>query len=466
MTTLTLTTALLVTLGALTRLGWPRALSLAGATAAGIAFALSDRIVVPTFYAAAIAAVALTVAGAAQRHGFRRHDAPVPGMTPLLLFGLWTTMITALGGIVFAGTPVLDATGQQTPLGAAGLLTTSNIAQLTYLWIGVAVFAIVARSPATGNSAVGLGLAVAMALNVWALLHRDAGLPFPEGFFDNSPAFRFIDSAEGGVVRFRGIMPEPSAVAGIAIPALVFAVASLPRSTGWKRLGALALAGAALWIGLASTSTSFIVSGVVMLVVAVLVGLLGLTVRRVHLQSTTWLAIAAVGAALVFVLPQLMDLLTQTLSDKLGSSSYEDRSGADTFSFALAAQTLGIGVGLGSNRPSSLLAALVSQTGVLGLVLFVAFVVAVVRPALRIPSVRPVLWVAVAMFLGKVYNGPDLSDSTGLLWLVTGTLAAAVLRDGRLQVREGEVVRALQPMVPVGPPPPKRLPRHARGDGA
>jgi hypothetical protein len=406
-------------------------------------------VVVPAFYAVALAAAAWLTLTAGRRGTTPAARRPIPGMLPFVLFGLWTMCVTATGALFFAGTPVLSPSGEVVTLGAEGLLSVSNLAQLTYMWLGIAVVVIVARSSSTGIGVVGLSLAVATLLSFWALLHRDFGAPFPVGFFDNSPSFRYIESTAEGIERFRGITAEPSALSAVSIPTLVFLVAYFPQSSGWRRAGALLLGGVALWNGLASTSTSFFVSGVVMLGVALVVFLIRYAVQRLRVRPASWVVASAVVIALVFVLPGFMNFVAQVISNKVESSSYEDRSGADAFSFDLALQTLGIGVGLGSNRPSSFVAALLSQTGVIGLALFAIAVGTILRSALPIRAARPVLWVAVSIIIGKVYNGPDLGDSTGLPWLALGVLAHYALR--QTPVAEDDPVAA-DPLVPARPP--------------
>ena len=423
MTSLTLPSILLVLLGAFTKLGYPRAMALAGATSAGAAVALGTRVVIPTFDAVALGAMVILILLGADRAIHRRPVRPIPGMLPLLLFALWTTCITAVGALLFAGTPVLDATGKVVPLGQNGPLSVSNLAQLAYLWIGLAVVVILARGPTTGASVLGLGLAVAILLNTWALLHRDIGVPFPDGFFDNSTRFRFIESAPGGALRFRGIMSEPSALASISIAALVFSIAYLPQSSGWRRAGIIALAGLALWNGLVSTSTSFIVTGLIMIAVAIVTLMVRLAIARVGVSPGIWIAISGLSIVLVFALPSFMNYVAGAISAKIESSSYTARSGADVFSFSLSLRTFGIGVGLGSNRPSSFVASLLSQTGVVGLTLFIIAVLTLIWHAIPHKAARPALWVMTSILLGKLFNGPDLGDPTGLLWLTMGVLA-------------------------------------------
>lgn len=427
MTSLTLIALLILLLGAFTRLGIPRALALSGTTATGTAFILNDRVVISLFSAVAIAGVIWTALGSLtrQQYQFGATRDFRPGTFSLILFGLWATLITAIGPLLFQGTPVLDTQGNQVPLGQDGVFTVSNVAQLSYIWIGIAVTFLVARNASSGPGVIEIGLTVATLLNIWALLHQQIGLPFPEHFFDNSPNFTYIDTAPDLSPRFRGITSEPSALASVATPALTFAIASLPRASGRRRLWLLVLAGLALWLGLLSTSTSFIVSNVALLVLATLVVLARFAVRRPRIRRLAWVAISACAVLLAVALPTVLNFIAATITTKLDSTSYTVRSGSDQFSFGILLQTFGLGVGVGSNRPSSFVASILSQTGVPGFVLFAVAVVVILRAAIPHRQVRPVLWVALSFFIGRAFNGPDLGDSTGMTWLLLGVLAHA-----------------------------------------
>ena len=111
------------------------------------------------------------------------------------------------------------------------------------------------------------------------------------------------------------------------------------------------------------------------------------------------------------------------ITAKSGSDSYSQRSGVDAFSLQVVLRSLGVGVGLGSNRPSSFALMLLSNVGVVGSVLFVAAVVVVVRHALRCGGAGPTIWVLAAILTAKLVSGPDLADPSGLLYLSLGALA-------------------------------------------
>jgi hypothetical protein len=127
----------------------------------------------------------------------------------------------------------------------------------------------------------------------------------------------------------------------------------------------------------------------------------------------------------------LVDLVSSTVDDKVGSSSFSDRSFTDARSVEIMFDSAGVGVGLGSNRGSSFLASLGSTTGVLGILLFAAAVFLIIRSAAPLKEYRPVIWALTALLVGKVVSAPDLADSSGILWLSLGVLAHAGLKARR-----------------------------------
>jgi hypothetical protein len=67
------------------------------------------------------------------------------------------------------------------------------------------------------------------------------------------------------------------------------------------------------------------------------------------------------------------EVLTAVTVSKGESGSFINRTAADLYSLQLLLQTYGLGVGLGSNRSSSLLSTLISNVGVAGLLAFLVF---------------------------------------------------------------------------------------------
>lgn len=421
MTSLTLVTILVAVYGAVNSRGYVRALALGGATPVGAAAVFAGE-ALPTFYALAFGA-ALALLGRVltrTRRGYRVPEDPVPGLIPLLAMAGWAVVVTLAAPFLFDGL-VLPSGARL----AAGLVTSSNIAQIIYIVLSVSVVVFVARSVDVGPEVIGTMVGLVTLLSLWSYLGNTVGLPFPAGFFDNSPTFEFIATAPGGVERVRGILSEPSSLAGSSLVTIAYMLSRARQLSGARRTGALLVAAIALFLGLISTSATFFVAGVVLLGVAGLALGASVLLGRGPLSPLAVTSACAAGIAAVWLLPIVTQLLDQVISDKVASSSYEDRSGADAASFQLVLDTFGVGVGMGANRPSSFVAALLSTVGLVGAVLFAVVVGTLVRRTFHLPRYRPVMWALVAVLIPKVIAGPDLNDAGGTMWMCIGVLAHA-----------------------------------------
>jgi hypothetical protein len=423
-TSLSIVTALLIIYGAISRRGYGAALALGGATAAGAAVVVGAT-AVPTFYAislGAVVALVLSMVGSPFRSSTPAGGSPGVGL--LIAFLVWSTLVTLVAPVIFQGTTVLaPGTGRRALAG--GFFTSSNIAQVLYLILGVGVVAFLSRSSKAGPGLIGLAAGTTTLLSFWRYLHQYAGLPFPENFFDNSPSFAYIETAPQGVQRFRGILSEP---AGLAVSCLVTIAYMLPRSTrltGWRRSGALLVAAIAIFLGSVSTSATFVVAGGIVSFLALATFGLGFLSRRLRLSGLVTVVACGVVIGLVWVLPIIASFVEKTINQKVSSSSYNDRSFSDSTSYDLLLSTFGFGVGLGANRASSFLPGLLSTTGIVGTLLFTAAVVTLVSRGSRVSAYRPVVWALVTLLVVKLVSGPDLSDSSGILWISLGLLSRA-----------------------------------------
>ena len=426
MTSLTLVTAAVIVYGLVGRRGYGRALALGGVTPIGAALA-AGTLAIPTFYAVALGVPLGLVASIL---GKPRRDpgatlARIPGLLWLILFLVWGVLVTLLAPQLFNGTSVLLPAGGTGTLSASGL-TTSNIAQMIYLALGVGVVWFLARSPSTRVELVGLATGGATLLSLWAYAHQFLHVPFPVGFFDNSPAFAFVNTLPGGAPRFRGIFSEPAGLAVSSLVTIAYMASRATQVTGLRRVGAVLVLAAAVLLASVSTSATFVVAGVVIVVLAAGVFIVRFALQRMRLSPLVGLAGCALAIAALWLLPIAAALIQQVVDDKVGSASYDSRSGADNQAYALVFRTLGFGVGLGSTRPSSFFAALLVSTGVVGALLFAAAVATILIRSASVTAVRPAAWALVALLVTKVISSPDLSDTSGVLWISLGVLAHAV----------------------------------------
>ncbi len=423
MTVLTVLTVIVVIYGVLTPKGYGRALALGGATPAGAAVAAGTT-AVPTFYAVGlgtVVALGMRLLGTGASAPRPRLRLP-PGVSLLVAFLAWSVLVTILAPQIFAGTAVLTPAGAGTL--RAGVVTSSNVAQVAYLVIGVCVVVFLARSRHTGPEIIGLAVGATVVLSLW----RYVGVAFPSGVFDNSPSFAFIETAPGGGERFRGILSEPSALAASCLVATAYMLPRAAQVRGWRRAGALAVAGIAAYLGTISTSATFVVAAVVVAAMAGSVFLVAFSLRRTRVSAVAALGVCAAGLAALAVVPGVAAFVNSTVEEKVTSSSFGERSGANTASYQTFLDTFGVGTGLGANRASSFLPGLLSTTGLIGTLLFAAAVITLLLRSLPDRRYLPVIWALLAMLVLKIVAGPDLSDSSGVLWMSLGLLSRAALQ--------------------------------------
>jgi hypothetical protein len=174
--------------------------------------------------------------------------------------------------------------------------------------------------------------------------------------------------------------------------------------------------------GIASASATFITSGLVQLVLVVVVGGAAFVYRRASIRPVLISAGLASLAALVFFVPRIADFVDAVVSEKVGSSSYSYRSEADLFSIRLMLQTWGFGVGLGSNRPSSLVASALSRIGMPGTIAFFGMIMVIIRRSWPSEAYRPTAWALASAVVVRLISGPGLLEP--FMAICLGVLAA------------------------------------------
>ena len=406
----------------------PWLLSAAIALPSSVALVVGGNGLTP-FYAIAPFALGAIVLALLRRQKTSQSGREQLGSTALLLFVAWTLAITALGPTVFAGLPVLRPRGgTDSEIASPSRLdyTVSHVAQIAYLLLGVGVVFFLAQrrrlSPALPAAGFGLGTG----LSSLALLAQQVGLPWSADLFSNSPTLRYIDYTQQLEPRFRGVFAEPAALSAFSIEAMAFFVSLAAQSRGRARVWSAA-AGVLCGVNLiASGAGTALVGGLIVVLAAV-----AIVVYRFLAGTSRWPVWAVtVGCAtflpFLVMVPTFYSGAVEITEEKLVSDSFAVRTGANLFSLNLAIETYGIGVGLGSHRPSSLYLMLLACVGVVGLALFLAAVLTIVRQAWRVPAARPAAWGVVALLLTRLVGGPDLSEPT--FWLCLGVCAHAAWR--------------------------------------
>lgn len=401
-------------------------------------FVLGSSGVSPFFLGAILCGGRLVVLLGRRRQGPRTWRLPRVARVPLVIFAGYATVITLLGPAIFQGVAVLTPRGgidDQIGYEASLTYTISNVAQLIYLVLGVSVALYLVAEEKVSFRVFELSIWIGV---LAAFADYLLGSAWPSTLIDNNPATHYdIFSA-----RVRGTFPEPS-VFGLFLGASIsYLVAAFPRATSKARIGyVILLALAGIEFVVADSATSLVALSIVGAVALIL-----FIVRAIGAGSAGVVRLAVVislgAGALIAFGAYAFDLVDDRVVAKSLSESYEYRSLANDVAASVFDSSFGIGVGLGSNRPSSLYWMLLSCVGVVGTLAFALFIGAILVRGLFAPNMlgtgrfldsRPVQWALLATILSQIAAKPDLSIPT--MWLLVGLALRAISRSEPVQGR-------------------------------
>ncbi|WP_146073465.1 hypothetical protein [Cryobacterium sp. N22] len=330
------------------------------------------------------------------------------------VFLAYGTAISVLGPFLFEGIEVFsprDGLDQQVNNLSELSFSVSNFAQPVYVLLGCVVVLYLGMerevSPRIFDVTMWVGLGLALARTVAPSL-------WPTALFENDPNVSYSVTQDG----LRGTFGEPSLFGLFLSVCMAYALANVVVSHGRRRLlmiAALVLIVGELLLNLAWTA---LVVVPVVLVVAMVVGFWVLTRDRTRVRWVTVSAIGVVALVAAINVQFLVGLVLGLLDEKLSSLSFANRTASNDAAWSLFLDTWGVGVGLGSNRPSSLFFLLLSCVGIVGLVCFVGVVVLVALGALKVPSALPAASALLACVLAQFISAPELSMP--LFWLLLG----------------------------------------------
>lgn len=366
--------------------------------------------------------------------------------------GFWLTCLVAYGVIGAVLLPrVLAGLTQIVPLGVTefGEITgavplvpgSSNITQSIYLISNLLCFLLIVAvaSRADGFRAVVVGLiAYGLANAAFALVDLATyatGTQDALQFMRNAKYTLHNEEEVSGLKRIVGSFTETSSFARSSLGVLGFA-GTLWLCGRYARLtGPLALATVVLLV--LSTSSTAIVG------IPVVIAILYLASWYVALTKGGMLSwafviglpvVLLVATTAVLLEPQasraVTDYLNTTVFNKLGTDSGIERSSWNTYALQNVWDTWGAGVGVGTTRTSSFFLALISSTGVLGLIFYGAFAYgAFVRPrgvprSFEADARMACLNACIGLLVGDLLLSPSIDQ--GLLFFVLAGLAAAV----------------------------------------
>lgn len=221
-----------------------------------------------------------------------------------------------------------------------------------------------------------LGLATALAV----------GTPV-DAFFElfRNGSYAQLNQSVGDFVRIRGLFPESSSYADFAFAYFTLNAELWYRSIRPRATGSVALALAAILL-LSTSSTAYMALALYLLFFALRAMALPhmAEMRRVRQLILIMLGGVAVSACAFLIVPQLLSTATQIVLhmtlDKSSSDSGQQRLFWATQGLTAFKTSLGLGIGPGSFRSSSLLTAILGSTGIAGSAAVLSYAYRVFQP--------------------------------------------------------------------------------------
>jgi hypothetical protein len=382
-------------------------------------------------------------------------------VTLLVAFWVFSLASSFILPRVFAGIPVYSPREgideqflYQTPL----IWSLSNLSQGLFLTLDIIVILYALNVVRTEKQAdqlqkdfyIAALIVAAVGLCQYIALRQQWSFPYE--IFDSNPVYsQGSEEVLGDWQRVSSTFTEPSAAGAFLAAAGSGLLAAFLR--GRRSLLHFLAIMVVLAVLLETTSTTGLVAFSIT-VSLLLVFFNPLARKKVSGQSYAWgwvaiFACVVPAGILLLINPSLLEAVSMTTLDKSEGLSFLHRIAADGHALGLAWDTYGLGVGLGSNRPSSLLTALLSTVGVLGTLLFIAMLYHILK-AFRgrgeAPALQMSFWALIALMIGAFVAGPDLTSP--VLWTVL-TLVLVQLNTkfiGRVDATNGSArLRAVQP---------------------
>lgn len=361
-------------------------------------------------------------------------EAPTRTIAVLLLaFLAWSVVSSFLMPYLFAGTPVLSPRDREDlnvllfnpePLH----WTLSNLGAAGYLVLNVCavLFAVLviqtAKQAETLARALRWAVGIVIVVGILQQMAVVAGWHFPYEVFSNNPnadpdtLYQEFD----GFVRINSTFSEPMNTGSFLAAAASGLLATYLHGRRGRYLFAIVAAIAVLL--LSTSTTGFLASAVMFLVLLVYFRPTKSDESGRHRLSyggwiTVTVTMLCAAGLTVLLVPSLSEAALAMTINKGQGTSLASRIIADQDTIRLLASTYGFGVGLGSTRPSSLVAALLSTVGVVGTMIAAIVVYKIIQsfPGRLAPSILQMsFWSIIGLLVADSIAVPDINRPT--LW--------------------------------------------------
>jgi hypothetical protein len=345
---------------------------------------------------------------------------PVPHGGWLMFFGAIAVASAVVYPVVFAGIPIYDpkiGIDEGLLIRPPLSLGINNFAQAGFLvWHIATVYALSVLSFSASRTR--RALIFAFQIVVFVLLVQFSfqllGIPFPYRLIDNNPGYSIwiSDQAIGGT-RNPATFSEPSLAGTFLVFYSLWFLTEYLRGRGSMLRVLIALVA----LGLVGASGALLT--LCMFIPVVLVRFSPfrfpwyLNTRRATKLFRITLALAAPLVLVLVLASGYRETLVGLTVAKSGSGSFLNRTAADLYALQLLMKSHWIGVGLGSNRASSLVTTLLSNVGIAGVLCFIVFLWRLFRDmAADYPWL---VWAAFALLLNMSIDVADVTMP--LLWI-------------------------------------------------
>lgn len=333
-----------------------------------------------------------------------------------------------------------------------------NINQNFYLLANVAVLILLSnalvRLPKDeffrcADTAIIVSLLFAAFFMLYDLASHSTGIPFPGSFFHSNAFYADAhDQAFGNMPRISGPFAEPSKAAYWFGGFLFYATIRYGQRRDAASLLLVMLALLCLTIS-TSTTAYFII------LVWSPIFLFLLARRQMYRLAdggrinrygivVALIPVAAVGFAAHYYLSHRQDVETvyeSALANKTETGSFAERTAVDKMGLSILVETYGLGIGLGSHKPNSLLVTLLSNTGIIGTAAFGLFLFSILRRrrTRRLGDAAPLQAFTIGLLITHAISNPNLSGQP--LWLALTLNVTAVALAKRAAFEAGGPVR-------------------------
>lgn len=362
----------------------------------------------------------------------------------LLIFSAFSILTSFFLPHLFAGIPIYAPRGgidAQVDVQQRLAYSFSNLGQSLYLFINTFIILFVASNRWTWTNfesaikAFHASAFIAISVSIYQLMAPLAGWPFPDTLFKNNlgASLVSVDATFLGSTRLSSTFSESSTFASFLVAYIAYLVIlSAGGQASIKHHVMLILAVAC---ALASTSSTAYVTLAIFFAIFFSTYWIHPLLTRFRFKRIgatelfLIMSLLTATAATVLALENFFDILLEATTGKTESTSYMNRTASNWHALQILKETGGLGVGLGSNRPSSFATWLLSNVGIPGVIAFMlAFYFLIsrtLRAAQRLPYLdrkrvllTALVWGFMTHVLAKIVSQPDLAMPTFWAWVI------------------------------------------------